>query len=196
VLPFGFCVVPALGQLGERESIGGVAVDLVGAHEDEGSLGHMAAHGLEQVECAHCVSCRSRQTAYAPRGRARAVPRSEPRHPGESPRQRPAPPDDCGCRYRGKRNRLPVAPAMCAPMSCHRPHRRNADADCCRGQPPVALPGEMHHGFAADESTAAGHQDFHAVCSLDHHRRRRRGPRTAERAPPVWPCRRGLSSSG
>ena len=44
-------VVPAGRQLGESELVGGVAVDLVGAHEDERCLRTMAARRLQPFRC-------------------------------------------------------------------------------------------------------------------------------------------------
>ena len=48
-------VVPARPFLHQRALVRGVAIDLVGTHEDERCLGTETAHGLQQVQCADGV---------------------------------------------------------------------------------------------------------------------------------------------
>lgn len=51
----GIGIIPACFELGERDVIGGVTIDLVGAHVDEGRFGAGLAGGFEQIERADGV---------------------------------------------------------------------------------------------------------------------------------------------
>ncbi len=63
----GVGVVPAGFELGERDAIGRVAVDLVGAHVHERGFGAGLAGGFEEVQCADSVGI---EIVEGDRGRA------------------------------------------------------------------------------------------------------------------------------